>query len=177
MQKIAKAAIKLSTAPNAKVVAIPAGKGLTELSGFTTNSDAIIDVIVRDYPGTQTPNPNQALAADIQSNFNSGNNDPKNGPFADNEVDFIAPGGDRYPFEATAPGIYAVDKYGWTGIASGIKGQNNNVDDLLSGTIDTADQNYYAVDDSYNSVGPVGTAKNVVSVAEDLLPVIVDSLR
>jgi len=178
MQSIAQTALKLEAKPGSSVSALHPHKGITELTGFSSDGSGSIDVVMRDFPGTNRPNPKDVLVVDLQSNINAGNNDPKGGAFVDNEVTYIAPGGNQYAGSSIVAGIYAVDKEGWTAIDSTDKGTNGVADDLLSGTIDTADSNYYAVNpDTENTVGPVATAQDTISDAENLLPIVVDSLQ
>jgi hypothetical protein len=178
MQKIAQAALKPEADQNLNVISTQVAKGITEISSVATDDGEVLDVVMRDFPGTTKPNPKDVLATDLQVNFNA-NSNPNVGAFSYDEVLYAAPGSSKYLSLSQANGLYAVDKEGWTAIDNSINGTNGNVNESASSTLDAADPNYYAaVDGSLtNTVGPIGTAKDTVYDAENLLPTIVDSLK
>lgn len=181
MRRIARTAIRLEQTTTGKIneVAVVSQKhGATEIFGTTLkdgNMDTI-DVSMRDYPGTKKPNPSDVLVAYIEDDINPSNNAPKGGYFDDDEIEYIAPGQSN-PYNKISEGLtnlYGFDSHGWTGIESDVNGTNGQVSDL-SGAIDTADSQYFAVDDNFNPTNPITTAKDIASDTPDTLAVVVDS--
>ncbi len=186
MTKIALAAQELADKPGGVIFSRQIGEtvdqstgqktGITEISGLSTRANNWIDVVMKDYAGTNKPNPNDVLAVNMVADTSSVGVDSNHGTTITEEATFIVPGSSQY-LKTLSANPYPIDKEGWSAIDS----WSTNVDGVYqlkqSGALDTASAEFYGHDpDTYQDVGPLGTAQQTVSHAEDILHVVNEDL-
>jgi len=166
MQHIAQAALKLEGKTRYDTTSRELKPGLTEVLGSTPNIRPLsaknglyyIDVVMRDYPGTTTPDPSEVLVASVESDVMT-----KNG-INSAHVQLVAPNQiDTVNTMVISSKIYKMDQHGWTAteLAGGVN--KNSYNAYTSAQLDTADPAYSVRLKNGLSAGPVKTASFIAS--------------
>lgn len=134
--------------------------GITEINDSTSNGNVGYTVAFGNYPGTDKPNPNDVLAAELMNDSGGGS-----GYFASDNVVLAKPESIGYLFTANDFGEdsgqdYTLDSGGYTALRIENSGQDYMIE--KDTTIDSADSALFAKGSNGISLGPVGTAQAVV---------------